>query len=61
MEDYEETMVEDTAAVEELRLLIESIQYRPEDLEFQEQALKTMASIFRTSGMFCTITVFVFS
>ncbi|XP_028414048.1 uncharacterized protein LOC114537111 isoform X2 [Dendronephthya gigantea] len=49
MDDHDERMEADTAALDDLKLLIESIKYRHEDLEFQEQALKTMASIFRTS------------
>ena len=48
-EDHDETTIESTA-LEDLKLLIESIKYQQQDLEFQEQALKTMASVFRTSG-----------
>ena len=50
MEENDETEINGKAVVEDLKLLIESITYQQEDLEFQEQALKTMASIFHTSG-----------
>ena len=50
MEDHLECEMESSDAVEDLKLLIDSIKYQEGDLEFQEQALKTMASLVRTNG-----------
>ena len=38
------------SAVEDIKLLIDCIKYQTDDLGYQEQALKTMASICHTNG-----------
>ena len=55
VEGHEETTIDSKTAVENLKLLLESIKYQQGDLEFQEQALKTMASVFRTSGIYLSL------